>query len=149
MATRFVFTDLTETIRLMKATPGELTAEARQILTTLATSAVATIRAAYPLGPTGNLRRGVRSSLVTRGASIVDVQIRSAAPHAFIYERGTVPRYTKGKGRARKYKAGIFRGAMPAGTVLVPTMIKVRARMYGELRALLERAGFKVTGRAA
>jgi len=37
---------------------------------------------------------------------------------------------------------------MPPGRVFIPTMIKIRRRMYDDLKAMLARAGLKVTGDA-
>jgi hypothetical protein len=140
MAVEFHIKDLEATIRLFHELPAELTGEARKIVEGWGNAAVVAIRSAYP-AYTGNLRQHVTAKTRTRGPFGIDVQVRSGARHAKIFERGT-------RGRKRYTKKGYHRGIMPAGKVFVPTMKQIRRKMYLDLKAMLERAGFKVSGDA-
>jgi hypothetical protein len=68
--------------------------DADQILRDSATAAKADIVAAYPRGPLGNLKRGVKI-LNARGSSVRGVDLKQTAPHGHLYEYGTVVRETK------------------------------------------------------
>lgn len=61
----------------------------------------------------------------------------NVAPHALIYEFGTVTRTTR--------RTGANRGRMPARPVIIPTAIRQRALMVSQLKALVRDAGFQVS----
>lgn len=67
--------------------------EADQILRDQAEAAKADIVAAYPRGPTGNLKRGVKIR-AARGSWIGGVELKQTAPHGHLYEYGTTRRFT-------------------------------------------------------
>lgn len=82
-----------------------------QVLLPIAKSFADKLRAALPLGPTGNLRRGVYAHTPKRGvgrplpAASAGVSGR-IAPHLHLVEYGTKPRYTD---------SGAYKGIMPKG----------------------------------
>jgi hypothetical protein len=111
-------------------------------------AAATTLRAAYPEGPTGNLRRGVRlDQRAARGGGSATVLV-SAAPHAWIYERGTKPREGRGgsatgKG-SRSHGALANRGFMPRSDAFARVVGPARRRLIDDLTALLVQRGFVV-----
>jgi hypothetical protein len=134
------FTGLEGTLKELRNLPVALAGDGRSIVIGWGNYAVASMRQAYPVF-TGNLVRGVKQVVKSTGPFGVDVQVKNTAPHAKLFEIGT-------QGRHRYTKKGAHRGAMPAGRVFVPIMISVRRRMYEDLKALLARAGLKVSGDA-
>jgi hypothetical protein len=58
-------------------------------------------------------------------------KVRSRAPHAWLFERGTHERFTKGTGAGR--------GAMPKGNLFVPAAQRARSRMVEQLIAMVVR----------
>ena len=92
-------------------------AETARIVESHARLFAADLPTRYPAGATGNLRGGVR--LDKLGPRRFRVQNR--APHAHLYEFGTVRRFTSG--------SGANRGTMPARPVFVPQAIYWRTQM--------------------
>jgi hypothetical protein len=89
--------------------------------------------------PPGNLKKGVRTTVQSDARVGASALVRSTAPHAHLFERGTGVRRT-GKGANR--------GRMPAADLaqqMIPIVIRVRRRMHIQLIHLLERAGLTVT----
>lgn len=74
----------------LTAEPVALATAAAPSVNTAADDAAAAVRAAYPAGPTGNLKAGVRVGR-TPGANpaIASADVVSSAPHAHLYEDGT------------------------------------------------------------
>jgi hypothetical protein len=64
------------------------------------------------------------------------VRVRSRAPHAHLYEYGTVRRFTKGTGAGR--------GQMPAQPTFKPAAARWRRRMYDGIKQRL--AALRVPG---
>jgi hypothetical protein len=83
---------------------------------------------AYPMGKTGNLRKGVVVQIRHEGDT-VQALARSGAPHSHLYEWGT---------KRRKTAKGWNRGAMPATEVFVPIAISERAAFNAALRAAVD-----------
>jgi hypothetical protein len=100
-----------------------------------ADQAAAEIRAAYPTGKTGNLKKGVKVTKGDGGRFGTVYVVRNVAPHAFIYENGTQVRHFKGASR----------GAMPPGRVFVPIIARRRRRMDTDLIAMVNNTGLVVT----
>jgi len=123
--------------------PATLTGGATQIILDAAHEAAADIRAQYPTGPKrrrypgGALKKGVHVVIAAIGPHGVAAQVRSSAPHAWLYEHGSSARHYMGHSR----------GAMPKPPtpVFIPTMIKHRRAMYLKLAALLRLQGLTVT----
>jgi hypothetical protein len=142
-----------------KGMPLSVRTGANAIASKHAHQAAALVVAAYPLGSAGrhnrrgqtlepgNLKRGVR--VVERpevhplGGMVV---VQSGAPHAYIFERGTKVRTTKGHGY---YRRPANRGQMPKGNVFIPIMIRERAAMETEIASYIRDQGLTVTEHAA
>jgi hypothetical protein len=121
----------------LKRLPLELQQEARgEILRTTA-SAAAELRAVYP-AVTGNLRRGVKTQFRDRKGETTGT-VLSTAPHAHLWEFGTVNRKTeKGWNRGRS-PSNITRG-------LIAIRMRRQRALRQTLRAILERGGdFRLT----
>ena len=117
--------------------PEQLKGPATQIVIEAAYSAQREIVAAYPKGPTGKLKRGVQVTVQKIGQFGVAAQVRSRAPHSWLYEHGTT---------ARKTKKGWNRGTMPdAPDVFIPAMVRYRRAMYLKLAELIRSTGLIVT----
>lgn len=137
MGVKIQWNGLSEFRDALSKMPEHLSEEAAGIVEASADGAARTIQANYPTGPTGNLKRGVRVSRERNPAAVRSI-VRSSAPHAFIFEKGT---------NVRRTDKGYNRGRMPAasaGQAAIPVFIRWRAQMVRQLIALLERAGFKV-----
>jgi hypothetical protein len=116
---------------------ADLVDEANAILTESAEAAKADIAAAYPLGKTGNLKRGLvlrpARGLVLSGAELVQT-----APHGYLYERGTRPRETSDHQN---------RGVMPANPTFVPIAAAYRRTAMSQIQFRLYWHGAsRVTG---
>jgi hypothetical protein len=117
--------------------PTELKGQATQIVLDSAYAAQAEIVAAYPQGPTGHLKKGVKVRVQEIGPYSVAAQVRSSAPHGWLYESGTRP---------RKTKRGWNRGTMPnPPDVFIPAMVRYRRAMYLKLADLIRATGLIVT----
>ena len=117
----------------------DLKGEATQVVLDSAQAAKNEIASAYPLGPEGrfdngkpikpgNLRRGVKVVVKEIGPYGVQAQVRSTAPHGWLFEHGSKARHYITKNGKRKDV-----GAMPSKPVLIPTMIRSRRAMYVRL----------------
>jgi hypothetical protein len=117
--------------------PEELKGQSTQIVLDSAYAAQAEIVAAYPKGPTGKLKKGVKVRVQEIGPYSVAAQVRSSAPHGWLYEYGT---------KARKTKRGWNRGTMPnPPDVFIPAMVRYRRAMYLKLADLIRSTGLVVT----
>jgi hypothetical protein len=72
---------------------------------------------------------GLRGGIQVKKRGPRRYQVRNAAPHAHLFEYGTVRRFTAG--------TGAYRGVMPAKPTFVPWAIRARARMLDQVRAFL------------
>jgi hypothetical protein len=117
--------------------PDELKGQATGIVVEAAYGAQREIVAAYPQGPTGKLKKGVKVRVQEIGPYSVAAQVRSSAPHGWLYEHGTQP---------RKTKKGWNRGTMPdPPDVFIPAMVRYRRAMYLKLAEILRATGLIVT----
>jgi hypothetical protein len=117
--------------------PTELKGQATGIVIEAAYSAQRDIVAAYPQGPTGKLKKGVKVTVQEIGPYGVAAQVRSSAPHGWLYEYGT---------KARQTKKGWNRGTMPdPPAVFIPAMVRYRRAMYLKLADLIRSTGLIVT----
>lgn len=131
------FTGLTELRMALRNLPEALKSEAGEVVIATSEQAQRDIQAAYPQGPTGNLRGGVtrETNYSKFGAS---ARVRSRAKHAWIFENGTQQRRTAN---------GSNRGAMPEADRskrMIPIVIRHRRRMVEALKEIVRRAGFQV-----
>lgn len=122
-------------IDALQRMPIELRDQAREIVETRARLAHDEIKAAYPARVGGgNLTKGLYMEVST-SAFGVGARIINRSYLARIFELGTV---------ARHNALGAYRGAMPAGKVFVPRIMRHRRLMYVELARLLEYNGLHV-----
>jgi hypothetical protein len=117
--------------------PTELKGQATGLVVEAAYSAQREIVAAYPQGRTGKLKKGVKVTVQEIGPYSVAAQVRSSAPHGWLYEYGTKARHTK---------RGVNRGTMPnAPDVFIPAMVRYRRAMYLKLADIIRATGLIVT----
>lgn len=120
------FTGMAALIADLQALGPKVSGEAGKIVPAHTNSAAFDIKSSYPVN-LGNLRDGVE----IRELSPLVKQVVNKAPHAYIYERGTVARFTADTGAPR--------GTMPVGNKFIPRAIKWRARMNDELVNMVKR----------
>lgn len=138
MASRVDVSEIQRFREELRALPEDIANEAGGIVLAHASDAAQGIRAAYPQGKTGNLRRGVTIQQKHSGRAGVSAIVRSRAKHASIFEKGTVQRHTK---------KGANRGAMPQpqeSERMIPVVVRTRGRLMAALIDLVQRAGFTV-----
>lgn len=87
------------------------------------------LRASYQQGGTGTLASRVTSE-VGKDPRGLRMKVRSRAPHAHLYEYGTIQRFTAG--------TGANRGTMPAKPTFIPAAIRWRERMKRAAKTALQ-----------
>ena len=133
---RVVWSGLEELRAALRALPADLAAEAGHIVTGAANAAAAEIRRSYPVH-SGNLRDHLVVRPAEGGPFGAGAVVVNTARHAYLFEVGTATRHTD---------LGWNRGRMPPARVFIPTSRRWRRKMYGELAAVVERHGLRVTG---
>ena len=137
MSVKLSLVGLQELRQALQKLPEELTREAAGIVEEAANDAKRQVYLSYPT-KTGNLRKGLR---VTQNAGRrfgTTAVLKSASPHASIFEFGTERRTTN---------KGANRGRMPEATeaeAFIPKAIRARRKMIRQLIELVRRAGFTV-----
>jgi len=135
----------------LKKLPADLQREAAVIVQAQAEQMAVDVVGQYPMGPTGNLRAGLRVVLNIDVVGGVKAQVLSTAPHAYIYEHGSEPRAYTGQGRIKTrknppgWKVGKSTGSMPKRKLFVPIAQLRRRVMVAALVDVIERAGLSVT----
>ena len=127
MASGVTLTGFAEYRRNLREAPKRVQELAGYITEDAGTSMGRGLKAEFPEGPTGNLRRGVRVEQI----GPYNWRVRSTARHTHLVEEGTGRRFTKG--------TGAFRGVMPASHIFVPLAVRTRALMVSRLEAMVER----------
>ena len=136
---RFAMDGLAELKAALRNLPKELQAESSAIVYANADKARDELRAEYAKHTrTGNLANHVTVSK-RPGQFGAAALVKNTAKHAHLFENGTQARHTD---------IGANRGAMPAGHVFVPIMIRRRRVMYEVLKELLVKHGLIVSGDA-
>ena len=148
MSSRLTFDGLDQLIQDLRQLPGHLRDEATTIIHATASGAVEEMRAAYPEGPRGRLKRGLKTAFRQDSEFGSAGVVTNTAPHAFIFEQGTQARYVSTLPLGRVKNFGYRRGAMPPGRVFIPIAMRRRRDMYTALTEVVRRQGFQVTGRA-
>lgn len=138
MSNKLSFQGLDEFRRQLRELPAELTAEASNEVRGAANGAAAEMKRNYPVHE-GKLRDGVSIDPINAGRYGAGVIVKNTAKHAHIFENGS---------QTRRTRSGANRGAMPPGHVFVPAAIRARRTMFERLKAIVARAGFKVSGDA-
>jgi len=139
VSVRVQWDGLNEFRNALKNLPEELRSEATVIVGEHAREAQRQVIAAYPQGPTGNLKRGVTAPRNESTQFMAKFRVRSQAPHAHIFEYGT---------KERRTRSGANRGVMPkapSDQAAVPFFIRQRRRMLEALIVLVRQAGFQVS----
>lgn len=136
-AVRVRITGLTELRAALVGWPASMGERMRPDVIRITREAAAQLVSAYPRGDTGNLRAGVKTKFRHRPTGTTGT-VLSTAPHAHLWEYGTVNRRTqKGWNRGRML-AQIHRG-----------LTAIKARQLRALRAIaierLREDGFRVT----
>jgi hypothetical protein len=118
---------------------ANLVDEANAIMVESAEAAKRDIAAAYPRGKTGNLRQGLVLK-PARGTLLAGLELVQTAPHANIFEGGTVQRETH-----KLYN----RGRMPANPTFRPIAAAYRRRAISDIEfRLYQHGASRVTGDA-
>jgi len=126
--------------------PEDLANDARAEVVRAANDTASELRSVYPIGkprkhyPGGALRAGVKVK-VTTGPVSTRAVVTSTAPHAHLWEFGTVDRrWDKGK------EVGRMKAQYNVG--LIGIAKRHRARLDAAQLAIVRAAGFKVSGAA-
>lgn len=139
MSNRFKFEGLAELqAELRKLTPV-LAAEGGREVEAAAQDAATEVRSGYGRHRrSGSLQDNVTvSHRASRDGAVAT--LKSGDKEALVFEVGSQARHTR---------IGANRGAMPPGHVFFPAVIRAKRRMYGRLKAMLQRTGFSVSGDA-
>jgi hypothetical protein len=132
------WTGLAEFQAALAALPEALVGDARAIVEKRAEAAESAIKAAYPASQRTLADRVTLTETSAAGDRFgINFLVKNTDRRASWFEWGTMTRYT-GKHWNR--------GAMKPGRVFVPGAIRARAGMGTELIALVQAAGFTVTG---
>lgn len=129
---------LAELRRQLLALPADLAAEGSTIVDEAALRAKNEIEAAYP-ERSGSLKKGLRLKVRQLGQYGAAVVLANTSPDSHLFENGTQARHTN---------IGANRGSMPARPTFVPAVRRSRRWMYEQFKALLTRAGLRVSGDA-
>lgn len=124
MSASMTLSGLTELVRKLDVLPDGLQDRASVVVREAAFDTANELKGALALGPTGNLRRGVR----VQKRDETRYTVISAAPHAFINEEGTTD---------RKTRSGANRGKSPASKTVAKVASARRRQMNGELERVL------------
>lgn len=124
MSASVSLTGLRELAKSLEALPQGLEDAAGKIVRASAFATAQRLRSELALGPTGNLRRGVR----VQRLDATRFRVNSGAPHAWINEEGTDP---------RRNKAGANRGVSPPSKTVARVASEQRREMNGELQQAL------------
>ena len=138
MPTTIKWDGLDEFKRQLRNLPEHLADEAADPVEAAGEQTKSSLIQSYPLGPTGNLRSRVTVT-TERSAFGVTSTVKSASPHAHLWDFGT---------KSRRTRKGWNRGVSPEHKQdgIGPIATRNRARMYDQLRGILRTAGFEVDG---
>ena len=142
MATRKVqWNGMQEFRALLRTMPTHLRDQARDIVDHYTQITYSQVRQAYPVGDTGNLRKGVVIAERLTDAGVFNVVI-SKSPHAHLWEFGTVNRET-----TKGWDRGRVRPARDLGREgLVAIAQRNRIAMNRALIAMMRDDGFVISG---
>jgi hypothetical protein len=135
---RLELNGLADLMAALRKLPAELAAEAAEHIDDTVEVTASSLIQSYPLGDTGNLRKGVKKS-VTRSAFGAVGEVKSTSPHAHLWEFGTQNRQTRQGWNRGKLKDQYNRG-------LVGISLRERKKLNVKLIELVKRAGFEVSG---
>jgi len=135
---RLVLEGLEELRAALRTLPADLAHDGAEFVDDATERAAASLIQSYPLGETGNLRAGVKHSVVRSQFGVVGM-VKSTSPHSHLWEFGTQNRHTR---------QGWNRGISPSHhrEGLIPIAQRERKRLNGALIELVRLAGFQVSG---
>lgn len=138
MSAKIVVEGLSELQTWLRQLPVHLTAEAFNVIDDTVEVTAAQLTQSYPLGDTGNLRKGVKTDMTSSNFGVAGI-VRSTSKHAHLWEFGT---------QSRKTKKGWSRGKAPSHKELglVPIAQRNRKRMNAQLIEIVKKAGFEISG---
>ena len=139
MSVEFTFDGLDELKQALMDLPASLSQEGGDIVVVATNDTADAIVAAYPEGPTGHLKGGVRFT-VERSPFGALGTIKNTAQHAWIFEEGTQARHYVTKNGVQH-----LTGSMPPSHVFVRTIMAGRKTMYEQLSDLLKAQGLEVS----
>jgi hypothetical protein len=122
----------------LKQLPADLAAEAAEHIDDTVEVTAASLVQSYPLGDTGNLRKGVKHT-VAQSRDGAAGEVKSTSPHAHLWEFGTQNRKTTKGWNRGKLKDQYNRG-------LVGIALRERKKLNAKLIELVRKAGFEVSG---
>lgn len=111
--------------------PERLHGESSNIVIEAAKTAERDTRSGYPQGPTGNLKRGVTTTVEEIGRGGTSARVKSNARHAHLFEGG--------------YRGKKERRAVPADQQMIPYVVRARRQMVVKLIQMVTREGLVVT----
>jgi hypothetical protein len=135
---RLEWTGLDELRSALMKLPEEFGHEGAEMIDDTTEVTAASLIQSYPLGDTGNLRKGVKHT-VTRDRFGAVGQVKSTSPHSHLWEWGTQSRQTR-----KGWKRGKAPSHKPDG--LVPIAQRERRKLNIKLLELVRRAGFEISG---
>ena len=137
MSASIAWSGLTEFRAALRAVPADLSDQAGAIVDRHARNAASGIRGEYQQHRvTGRLAGRVTVNIARTGLAPLSV-VRSAAPHAALFEFGT---------QLRRTKSGANRGSAPPHPTVIPIAQRERRAMNQDLIGLVKAAGFDVSG---
>ncbi len=140
------WTGLDELRAALRQLPEELEGEGDIIVEEAANYAAAGITQEYERHKrSGNLIRGLRVTHNTKPRFGAVAVLKSTSQHAWLFDNGSQARHYVTK-RGKRHNTGEMWGRTPPTHTLVRNAIKARRRMNGQLRQLVERHGFVVSG---
>lgn len=126
----------------LRSLPQDLTDDAVGIVNAAVQSAEQEIAAGYHVGPTGNLRRGLRTTMKPGLFKTVAV-LTNTAPHAWLWDHGSQLRHYATR-RGRQHRTGAMWGKTGPPFTFIRGVTKWRAIMYDRLAAMLAQHGLTV-----
>ncbi len=134
-----VFDGLDELRAALRSLPADLAAEATTIVQQAAVGAKADMQ--YP-ATAAELTEHLVVDTVDGGPYGAAARVRNTSRMAFWFENGTEARHYITKAHGVRHELG----RMLPGHYFLPPVIRRRAAMYQQLKALVERHGLTVTG---
>jgi hypothetical protein len=133
MGVRVEIEGMDELRKALRDLPAELRADGMAIVRATTEGAAHEIASQYRQ-KTGNLRRGVKVSFPS--STVLVGLVASTSPHSHLYEDGTAQRHNR---------KGANRGRMPSHRITAHVAPKWRARMFAQLKSMLQAKGLIVS----
>lgn len=142
MSSRFVFTGLDGLKKELMALPENLTGEGGHIVEGSANGAATSVRSQYASHRvTGTMQSRVLVETRKSKQFGVAATVKSTAPHAHLFEKGTQARHYITRNGVKH-----LLGRMPPANIFIPTIIRYRRAMFENLKDMLRRNGLQVSG---